>query len=144
MLLHVHNSSGEEKVVEQDENGRVPVSVYTLSDYRGVYPASYYLEFTGAAGGADNAVIYTSGDVSMYNTHYVQATAGTVDVDVTLDGTNWIAAVAGRSLVATASTTHVVDAASGVCLEIKGKFKKIRVLQKGATASNARGAHAWT
>jgi len=144
MLQHVHDSDGNDKVVSHDSNGRQPVSNYTLSDYRGVYPASYWSEFTGSAGTNDNDVVYTSGDISMYNTHYIEATAGTIDVDVSLDGTNWIAAVAGRSLVATASTTHVVEAASGVALEIKGKFKKLRINQKGATASNARGAHAWT
>lgn len=112
-----------------------------VSDYRGLYPESWYLQFTGAAGAADNAVIYLSPDVSAYNVHYIEATAGTIDVDVSLDGTNWIAAVAAVSLVTTTPTTRVVEAAAGVCLELRGKFKAIRVLQKGAVASNARGAH---
>jgi hypothetical protein len=111
------------------------------ADYRGVYPEAWYLEFTGVAGVSDNDVIYTSPDVSGYNVHYIECTAGTIDVDVSLNGTNWIAAVAGVSLVTTTPGTRVIDAASGVCLEIRGKFKAIRVLQKGATASNARGAH---
>jgi hypothetical protein len=111
------------------------------ADYRGVYPEAWYLEFTGVAGVSDNDVIYTSPDVSGYNVHYIECTAGTIDVDVSLNGTNWIAAVAGVSLVTTTPGTRVIDAASGVCLEIQGKFKRIRVLQKGATASNARGAH---
>lgn len=110
-------------------------------DYRGLYPESWYLEWVGAAGAADNAVIYQSPDVSAYNVHYVEATAGTIDVDASLDGTNWIAAIAGVSLITTTPATRVVEAASGVCLEVRGKFKAIRVLQKGATASNARGAH---
>ena len=105
-------------------------------------PESWYLNWTGVAGGADNAVVYLSPDVSAYNVHYVEATAGTVDVDVSLDGTNFIAAVAGVSLITTTPATRVIEAASGVCLEIQGKFKAIRVNQKGATASNARGAHA--
>ena len=113
------------------------------SDYRGVYPASYHLQVTGAAGTNDNDVVYTSGDITTYNVHYVEATAGTVDVDVSIDGTNWIAAVAGVSLVTTTPATRAIDAASGVCLRIEGKFKKLRVNQKGAVASNARIAHAW-
>jgi hypothetical protein len=117
------------------------VRVSLQEDIRGAYPESWYLQWIGAAGGADNAVIYTSPDVSAYNVHYIEATAGTIDVDVSLDGTNWIAAVAGVSLITTTPATRVVEAASGVCLEIRGKFKAIRVNQKGATASNARGAH---
>jgi hypothetical protein len=112
-----------------------------VSDFRGLFPESWYLQFVGAAGAADNAVIYLSPDVSAYNVHYVEATAGTVDVDVSIDGTNFIAAAAGVSLITTTPATRVVEAASGVCLEIRGKFKAIRVNQKGATASNARGAH---
>ncbi len=100
-----------------------------------------YLEFTGSAGTNDNDVIYTSGDVSAYNYHLIEATAGTVDVDVSGDGTNWIAAVAGVSVVTTTPATRVVEAAAGVMLQITGQFKKIRVNQKGAVASNARGAH---
>lgn len=120
-------------------NGNAHVAV--KEDYRGLYPETWYLEFTGQAGTNDNDVVYTSPDVSAYNRHYIECTAGTIDVDVSLDGTNWIPAVAGVSLVTTTPATRVVEAASGVCLEISGKFKKLRVLQKGAVASNARGAH---
>ena len=98
---------------------------------------------TGAVGTNDNDVVYTSSNVSHYNTHYVEATAGTVDVDVSIDGTNWIAAVVGRNVVTTGVFTQVNDAASGVCLEIKGVYRKIRVNQKGATASNARITHSY-
>ncbi len=115
--------------------------VEIAADYRGLYPESWYLDWVGAAGAADNAVVYTSPDVSAYNVHYIECTAGTVDIDVSLDGTNWIAAVAGVSLVTTTPATRVVEAANGVCLEVRGKFKAIRVNQKGVTASNARGAH---
>ena len=120
-------------------DGAAHVSI--REDYRGAYPETWYLEWSGQAGTSDNDVVYTSPDVSGYNVHYVQATAGTIDIDVTLDGTNWIAAVAAVSLVTTTPATRVVEAASGVCLELRGKFRRIRVLQKGATASNARGAH---
>ena len=120
-----------------DANGYIGIG----ADYRGPYPESWYLEFTGVAGVNDNDVVYTSPDVSAYSYHLIECTAGTIDVDVSVNGTNWIAAVAGVSLVTTTPGTRVIEAASGVCLEIRGKFKRIRVLQKGATASNARGAH---
>lgn len=127
--------------IQVADNGSGYTSVQ--ADYRGVYPASYYLNATGTAGTNDNDVVYTSNDITTYNTHYVECTAGTIDVDVSLDGTNYIAAVAGVSLVTTTPATRAIDAASGVCLRIEGKFKKLRVNQKGATASNARIAHTW-
>lgn len=107
----------------------------------GNWPNTLYVDAAGSAGTNDDDVVYTANDVSMYNTHYVECTAGTIDVDVSIDGTNWIAAVVGRNIVTTGVFTQVNEAASGVCLEIKGKFRKLRVNQKGATASNARIAH---
>lgn len=101
-----------------------------------------YLSWTGTQGEADNAVVYLSGDVSDYDTCIIECMAGTVDVDVSLDGTNWITTVAARSLKATAQTTFVTSIASGGAIEIAGHYKLIRVLQAGATPSNARGAHA--
>lgn len=102
-----------------------------------------HVNAAGSAGTNDNDVVYTSGTIDTYNTHYVEATAGTVDVDVSIDGTNWIAAVVGRNVATTGVFTQVADAASGVCLEIKGVYKKLRVNQKGATASNARITHCY-
>lgn len=112
------------------------MTTHSLEQPRGVYIAA-----TGTAGTNDNDVIYTSVDISEYNTHYVEATAGTIDVDASIDGTNWIAAVVGRNVVTTGVFTQVAEAASGVCLEIKGIYKKLRVNQKGAVASNARISH---
>ena len=97
---------------------------------------------TGTAGNADNAVIYTSGDVTDYDVHYIECTAGTVSWDVSLDGTNWIADCAGSSLKATASATWVVTVAATNAVRVPGVFAKIRVLQSGGTASNARIVHA--
>lgn len=101
-----------------------------------------YLSWTGVVGNGDDAVVYLSDDVSDYDTCIIECTAGTVDVDVSLDGTNWLATVAARSLKATAQTTFVTSIASGGAIEVAGHYKLIRVLQAGATPSNARGAHA--
>lgn len=138
MSLHAIGSAGEQESLRSTDRA---LHQYVAADFRGPYPESWYLEFLGTAGVLDNDVVYTSPDVSGYNVHYIEAIAGTIDIDVTLDGTNWIPAVAAVSLVTTTPATRVVEAASGVCLELRGKFKKIRVLQKGAVASNARGAH---
>jgi len=104
-----------------------------------------YVFTTGTQGTNDNDVIYLASTnvrkLTDYNIHYIESTLATVDVDVSIDGTNWIPAVAGRSLVATASATHVVEAAVNVCLEIKGTFVDLRVNQKGASAANAVISH---
>lgn len=112
------------------------MATHTLEKPRGVY-----VTVTGTAGTNDNDVVYTSIDISEYSRHYVESTAGTIDVDVSLDGTNWIAAVVGRNIVTTGVFTQVGEAASGICLEINGVYKKLRVNQKGASASNARISH---
>lgn len=101
-----------------------------------------YLAWAGTVGDANDAVIYLSRDVSDYDAHIIEATAGTVDIDVSIDGTNWIAGVAARSLKATDQTAFVVSIASGGAIEVIGHYKLIRVNQVGATPSNARGAHA--
>lgn len=100
--------------------------------------------WTGSIGTNDNDVVYTSRDVSDYNLHVIECTDGTVDIDISTDGTNFTSAVAVRNVKGANSTTFVVDAiaASVPVVELRGRFKTIRVLQKGATASNARGSHA--
>jgi hypothetical protein len=101
-----------------------------------------YSVHTGVAGADDNDVIYTSGDISDYDVHYIERTAGTVDVDVSFDGTNWVPAVAMRDLAATASGTFVVSLGANKAGELRGRFAKLRVNQAGGTASNARIVHA--
>ena len=105
-----------------------------------------YVYTTGTQGTNDNDVVYLASTnvrrLTDYNVHYIESTLATVDVDVSIDGTNWIPAVAGRSLVATASGTHILEAAVNVCLEIKGVFADLRVNQKGASAANAVVTHA--
>lgn len=112
------------------------------SDYRGQYPQTWRLEFTGAVGTNDNDTVYTSPDISMYDTHYIEGTAGTVDVQVSVDGTNFNTTPAVVQLHdATASATYSATIASGKLGILRGKYKAIKILQNGATAANARGAH---
>ena len=105
-----------------------------------------YVAFTGAAGTNDNDVIYTSEDISLYTTHMIQSTgSGIIDVDVSLDhGSTWTLAVAGRNIATTGVFTQVSEAATTLSLGIKGRYTKMRVNQKGATAANASGHHAIT
>ncbi len=124
------------------DDGELLVNVQGGMDARGNYPATWYPEpWIGTVGAADNAEIYNPTDVSMFNVHYIECTAGVIDIDVSIDGVNYIPAIAVRNLVSTTPTVLVVEAAVGVAVELRGKFERIRVLQKGAVASNARGSH---
>lgn len=117
--------------------------VRVASDYRGAYPASYYLEHSGS-NTDDNSVLLTTGDLTNYNEHIIHSTAGAVDVEVTVDGTNWTssatAPIAMQDMTATASATFVTVTAAGKVYKLIGKFKKIRLVQNGATAATAKMA----
>jgi hypothetical protein len=102
-----------------------------------------------AAGAADNAVLYTSLDVSKYNYHVIENESGaTVDVFVSVDGTNYSTAAASVVLVDDVTTgggIAVIDIADNKIGILRGKYRKVRVIQKGAgtaVAAGVRVAHA--
>jgi len=104
-----------------------------------------YLEWAGTAGAADNAVIYTSGDISKFNHHTIAVTGtNSSDVEVTLDGTTWhVASVKLIDDVTTGGGIQVITIPTGKLGVLTGKFKQLRVKQDGVTDSDAFGAHSW-
>ena len=105
---------------------------------------------TSSAGAADNAVLYTSPDVSKYNYHIIEnASDETVDVWVSVDGTNYAAVAASVLLindVTTGGGINVIDLPTDTTGILRGMFKKVRVLQKGAgtpAAGEIRVAHGY-
>jgi hypothetical protein len=119
-----------------DVEGR---AVDTIEQYR-QKPANQ----TGVQTAADNAVIYTSGDVSNFNIHYIEAIGGAVSVDVSIDGgTNYVQDVTLRNVKSTTPNTFIATVASGGLGELRGNFSNLKVLQSGAGAAvNARIRHA--
>lgn len=109
-------------------------------DY-GTWPASYWSQVTGT-GVNDNDVLFTNTVQTSYDEHVIHSTAGTVDVEVSVDGTNFTASgtnpMAMRDAHATASATYVTEVTVGKIGILTGKFHSIRVLQKGATAATAK------
>lgn len=102
-----------------------------------------YVEWAGTAGAADNALIYTSGNVSRFNYHTISVT-GTdpADVEVTLDGSTWnIVSTLLADDVTTGGGIKVITIPTGKLGILHGKFKQIRVRQDGATDADAFGAH---
>lgn len=90
----------------------------------------HYKDGTGAS---DNDIIVQTGDVSRYNMFMLSSTAGALDVDVSLNGSDYTtAALSLTDLGATTSDPVVVTAANRM-YGFVGSFNLIRVRQNGAT-----------
>lgn len=113
------------------------------------FPPQQVPPWSGLAGAADNAVIYTSVDVSGYNYHTIENRSGnSVDVQVTTDGTfnasQPSAAVLLTDDVTTGGGVLVLAIPTNKTGVLRGKFKNIQVSQVGAgtiTAGTVVGAH---
>lgn len=92
------------------------------------------LTLTGIAGTGDNAIVAELDDVSRFNEFSLTSTGGVMDVDVSLDGTNFVAAIALEDKSATAPATRVVETAAAGLYYFEGNIKSVRVRQKGAGA----------
>lgn len=102
------------------------------ADWRGNYPTTWYLQdsATIAATTSDNAEIYESGDVSMYNHHVVEndSPVDAVTIQGSLDGTNW----SGDLAVTGVAATPLIEPGEFGEVDIS-KWFKIRVLKDGTT-----------
>ena len=107
------------------------------------FPQQQYLAWSGTAGAADNAVIYTSVDVSAYNFHtFTVSGTNSADVYVSHDGTTYdVISVRLTDDVTTGGGVNVITIPTGKSAFLFGKWKYIQVLQDGATDSNCVGAH---
>lgn len=81
----------------------------------------------------DNEEVIVTADVSKHDTFMLLSTAGAVDVIASLDGTNFsTAAIALQDMGAT-TLDPVLLTAAGRIYGFRGKFRKLKVLQNGAT-----------
>lgn len=94
------------------------------------------VNFTCTASVNDNDVICSIIDDALhYDTWVLGSTAGAMDVEVSLDGTNYLATViALLDMTSTTPATMVVVTTAGKPAAFRGKFRAIRVRQNGATA----------
>lgn len=106
-------------------------------------PGDRYVEWAGTAGAAENALIYTSPNVSRFNYHTIAVTGtNSADVEATIDGGVWhLVATLLADDVTTGGGVAVITIPTGKLAVLKGKFKQIRVRQDGVTDANAFGAH---
>ena len=110
--------------------------------------AGEYVTFSSVVGVADNTVLYQSGDISNYNYHIIEnETAISIDVFVSVDGTNYSTAAVALLLiddVGVTGPTPTIALANDKVGIIRGKFKGMRVQQNAAgtpAAGLMRGAH---
>lgn len=84
----------------------------------------------------DNQVVFEIANNAQQFLYYeLGSAAGAMDVYVSGDGTNYqTAAIALIDLGSTAPSTAVIETTAGGNYGLKSRWKKIKVLQKGATA----------
>lgn len=108
------------------------------------YPNDLKANGTGVA---DNDLLFTTGDVSSFNEHNIQVTAGSVDIEVAIDegadsnvqfSDSSTFPIAVMLLNATNPSTWVTQIDAGQIAVLTGRFDRIRVRQKGATGAVAR------
>lgn len=89
----------------------------------------------GASAADDAAVFEVNNNAEQFSTWQLGSTAGAMDVYVSGNGTTYqTAAIALVDLGSTAPSTAVTETTAAGNYGIRGKWKKLKVLQKGATA----------
>ena len=134
--LAVGGGSGIPTTTATDGNSAANVVVAdTVTIDQSNHPSTF---FTFAAetstNQADNAVVFTSGDVTSYDTIMVQNTSSTdgITLQVSLDGTTW-AAVTVDAVLENVTGNNITPGEVG---KLRGKYKGFRCLKNGATAEN--------
>lgn len=90
---------------------------------------------TGAAAADDAIVIELTSNAEQFDTWQLGSSAGAIDVYGSLDGTNYQSApIALVDQGSVAPGTTVVETTAGGNYLFKGRWKKIKLLQKGVTA----------
>ncbi len=88
----------------------------------------------GIAGTGAGALVIETTDVSLLNTFTLMSTAGAMDVDISLDGTNFTTAPLSLADLGAVTTAPVIVTAAGRLYGFRGNFRLIRVRQSGAVA----------
>lgn len=94
--------------------------------------ATLYQDGTGAS---DNDIIVQTGDVTNFNTFELFSTAGALDVDVSLNGTDYTTAPHSLTDLGATVSDPVLVTAANRSYRFRGTYRKIRVRQNGATAA---------
>lgn len=90
------------------------------------------LSIIGVDGVNDNDIVMEVSDAEPYDEFFLGTLLGIVDVDVSLDGTNFIAAIALNDESSLTPATKVVVTAAAGLYSFRGNFKVVRVRQNTA------------
>ena len=93
------------------------------------------MEILGIAGVDDNDVVIDFDAAERWNSFTLQVTTGVVDVDVSGGLNVFKAAIALEDLHSLTPATRVIVTTATKIFRFTGTFKRIKVLQKGATAA---------
>ena len=95
-------------------------------------------EVYSGSGASDNDLLFTTGEVSMFDSFMLHSSAGAVDVEVLLEvGGTWTTNPVSIQDLGAESTTPVLLTAAGTLYGFVGNFHQVRVRQNGATAATA-------
>lgn len=112
-------------------------AAFSLKAFAAVEDLGTHVRYYGT-GTNDNDLLFTTGDVSKYERCWIMSITGTVDLEVSLDGTNFTtAAVSIQDFGATSNDLVLVTVANRLYGVPVGGIRKIRVRQAGATAASA-------
>jgi hypothetical protein len=131
---------GQHTVKRNYIGGAAKSHVASGIDSRGNYPATWFLEWTGVASAVVATPVYTSGDVSMYNTHTFEAVTNTAKVEAQVSsGGTWLAVTVKVDGVESAT---IAAGKVGILIgNDKGKYYAVRMKPNAAASTNGFGAH---
>ncbi len=95
--------------------------------------SSKVLKIVGIAGVDDNDIVIEVTDASKFDEFIISSTLGVMDVDVSLDGTNFIAAIALEDRKSLTPATRVVVTVAAGLYSFNGPVQVVRVRQNTAT-----------
>lgn len=95
-----------------------------------------HIRYSGS-GANDNDLLFTTNDLSRFDACVLMSTTGAVDVEVTLDGSNWSTAPLSLQDFGATDTAPVLVTAALRVYAFVGKYRKVRIRQNGATAAAA-------
>lgn len=138
MMYGLNHDNNQSRAVAVDDNG---VLVAVGNTPYGNYPERDWLTSTGT-GTVDNSVLFTANNMQSYQHHVIHATAGSVDVEVSVSGgvftDSATSPIAMEDMNATVHGTYIIVIAAGKVGILHGKFESVRVVQNGVTAATAR------
>jgi len=94
----------------------------------------HQLAIVGIPGVDDNDVVIELVDASPYSEFFIFSTAGVLEVDVSLDGTNFDQIIALTNEKSTTPATKVLITVADGLYSFRGQYRVVRVRQASATA----------